>query len=76
MTNWSASQGDQLMSASQDDACLAASRRAHQQGSNPLFRSNFQMIGGARSWQQQTVVSDRVRVRLEKMESPCRGVVR
>ena len=53
------------MSGGEEDACLAASRRADQQGNNPLFGANFQMIGGARSWKQQTAVLDRARVRLD-----------
>ena len=47
MTEWSASQGDRLMSDGEEDVCLAASRRADQQRSDPLFRVNFLMIGGA-----------------------------
>ena len=71
MTEWSASQGDRLMSDGEEDVCLAASRRADQQGNNPLFRANFQMIGGARSWQQQTAVLDRARLRLEQLRAPA-----
>lgn len=71
MTEWSASQGDRLMSDGEEDVCLAASRRADQQGNNPLFRANFQMIGGARSWHQQTAVLDRARLRLEQLRAPA-----
>ena len=71
MTEWLASHGDQLMSDGKENVCLAASRRADQQGINPLFRANFQMIGGARSWQQQTAVLDRARLRLEQLRAPA-----
>lgn len=71
MTKWLASQGDWLMSDGEEDACLAASRRADQQRNNPLFRANFQMIGGARSWQQQTAVLDSARLRLEQLRAPA-----
>ena len=71
MTEWSACQGDRLMSDGEEDVCLAASRRADQQGNNPLFRANFQMTGGARSWQQQTAGLDRARLRLEKLRAPA-----
>ena len=41
MTEWSASQGNRLMSDGQEDVCLAAIRRADQQGNNRCFEQTF-----------------------------------
>ena len=41
MTEWSASQGDRLMSDSEEDVCLAASRRADQKETIRCFEQTF-----------------------------------
>ena len=50
MTEWSASQGDEFMTSSQEEACLIGARRAEQQGGNPLFGVDVERVGPPRSW--------------------------
>lgn len=50
MTEWSASQANESMADGEDDLNLAAAIRAEQQGGNPLFKAEFQAIGGPRRW--------------------------
>lgn len=50
MTEWTASQGDTLMTSSQGEACLMGARRAEQQGGNPLFGVDVEMVGGGCGW--------------------------
>ena len=45
MTEWSACQGDELMTSSQEEACLIAVRRSEQQGGNPLFGVDIERVG-------------------------------
>ena len=67
---WSASQGDALMDSDDDEALLAVARRADQQGGNPLFSVRRQGVREPRSWQNGTVVKDRVQLRLEQNRKP------
>ena len=67
---WSASQGDALMDSDDDDALLAVARRPDQQGGNPLFSVRREGIREPRSWQNGTVVKDRLQVRLEQNRKP------
>lgn len=67
---WSSSQGEALMDSDDDEALLAAARRGDQQGGNPLFTVQRERVGEPRSWQNGTVVVDRVRLRLEQNREP------
>lgn len=67
---WSASQGEAFMDSHDDEALLTAARRGHQQGGNPLFTVQRERVGEPRSWQNGTVVVDRVRLRLEQNREP------
>ena len=55
MTEWSTSQGDELMTSSQEEACLIAARRSEQQGENPLFGVDVERVGAPRRWGDGTV---------------------
>ena len=70
MTEWSASQGDELMTSSQEEACLIAARRVEQQGGNPLFGVDVERVGAPRSWREGTVVQDRLQLRLRQLRVP------
>ena len=67
---WSASQGDVLMDSDDDEALLGVTRRADQQGVNPLFSVRREGVREPRSWQNGTVVKDRLQVRLEQNRKP------
>jgi len=66
---WTASQGELLMSDSQNEDLLSAARRAEQQGGNPLFQVSPERIHRPRPWQNGTVVQMAVRFRLEQLRS-------
>lgn len=70
MTEWSASQGDELMTSSQEEACLIGARRVEQQGGNPLFGVDVERVGAPRSWREGTVVQDRLQLRLRQLRVP------
>ena len=67
---WSASQGDVLMDSDDDKALLGVTRQADQQGVNPLFSVRREGVREPRSWQNGTVVKDRVQLRLEQNRKP------
>lgn len=70
MTEWSASQGDELMTSSQEEACLTGARRAEQQGGNPLFGVDVEGHGAPRTCCEKTVVQDRLQLRLRQLRLP------
>ena len=59
------------MDSDDDEALLAVARRADQQGGNPLFSVRREGVREPRSWQNGTVVKDRVQLRLEQNRKPC-----
>jgi len=73
-SEWTASQGDRLMTDSQNDDLLSAARRADQQGGNQLFEINPERLHRPRSWQRGTVVQMAVRFQLEQLR-PANGEV-
>lgn len=58
------------MESDDDEALLAVARRADQQGGNPLFSVWREGVREPRSWQNGTVVKDRVQLRLEQNRKP------
>ena len=70
MTDWSACQGDVLMTSSQEEACLIAVRRSEQQGGNPLFGVDIERVGAPRRWGDGTVEQERMRLRLRQLRVP------
>lgn len=65
MTEWSASQGDELMTSSQEEAHLIGVRRSEQQGGNPLFGVDVERVGTPRWWGDGTVEQEQIRLRLQ-----------
>ena len=65
MTEWSASQGDELMTSSQEEARLIGVRRSEQQGGNPLFGVDVERVGALRWWGDGTVEQEQMRLRLQ-----------
>ena len=53
-----------------DEPLLAVARRADQQGGNSLFSVRREGVREPRSWQNGTVVKDRVQLRLEQNRKP------
>ena len=67
---WTASQGEELMDSDDEADLLAASRRADQQGGNPLFRTNMERLGAPRSFRNGVAVQHHVRFRLNQLRAP------
>jgi len=65
--DWTASQGERLMSDSQNEDLLSAARRADQQGANLLFRVVTERLFAPRPWRDGTAVQIPVRFRLEQL---------
>ena len=53
-----------------DEPLPAVARRADQQGGNSLFSVRREGVREPRSWQNGTVVKDRVQLRLEQNRKP------
>lgn len=70
MTEWSVSQGDELMTSSQEEACLIGARSVGQQGGHPLFGVDVERVGARRSWREGTVVQDRLQLMLRQLRVP------
>ena len=68
--NWTASQGDNLMSSDDESDLLSAARRADQQGGNPLFRINPQRISSLRVFRDGLASQHAVRFCLEQLRPP------
>jgi len=66
---WTSSQGERLMTDSQNEDLLSAACRAEQQGGNPLFQVNAERVYRPRPWRNGTVVQIDVRLRLEQLRS-------
>ena len=58
------------MDSDDDEALIAVARRTDQQGRNPLFSVRREGVKEPRSWQNGTVVKDRVQLRLEQNRKP------
>lgn len=70
MTEWSASQGDELMTSSQEEACLIGACRSEQQGGNLLFGVDVERVGPPRQSGGGTVEQERMRLRLRQLRVP------
>jgi len=66
---WTASQGELLMSDSENEDLLSAARRAEQQGGNPLFQVIPERVFRPRSWRDATTMQIDVHFRLEQLRS-------
>lgn len=70
MTKWSASQGDELMTSSQEEARLIRAHRSEQQEGNPLFGVDVERVGAPRWWGDGTVEQEQMRLRLQQLRLP------
>ena len=70
MTEWSASQGNELMTSSQEEVCLIEACRSEQQGGNLLFDVDVERVGAPRRCGDGTVEQERMRLRLRQLRVP------
>ena len=68
--DWTESQGNELMDSDEEEELLIASRRAEQQGGNPLFAVNMQRIRPTRSFHHGVVLQFQVRFFLRQLRAP------
>ena len=68
--DWTESQGNELMESDEEEDLLIASRRAEQQGGNPLFAVTMQRIRPTRSFQRGVVLQSQVRFFLRQLRPP------
>ena len=69
MTEWSASQGNELMTSSQEEACLIGACRSEQQRGNLLFGVDVERVGPPRQSGDGTVEQERIRLETSAIES-------
>ena len=67
---WTARQGESLMDPEDEPELLSAARRGDQQGGNPFFRINPQIIGSPRVFRNGVAAQHAVRFRLEQLRAP------
>ena len=70
MTEWSASQGNELMTSSQEEVCLIGACRSEQQGGNLLFDVDVERVGAPRRCGDGTVEQERMGLRLRQLRVP------
>ena len=72
LADWSETDGNELMDSEDEEELLMASRRAEQQGGNPLFTVNMERIQSPRSFRNGTALQLRVRFTLQQLR-PANG---
>lgn len=72
MEEWTEMDGNELMDSDSEEDLLKASRRAEQQGGNPLFAVNMQRIRPTRSFHRGVVLQIQVRFTLQQLR-PANG---
>ena len=72
LADWSETDGNELMDSEDEEDLLIASRRADQQGGNPLFAVNMERIQPPRSFRNGTALQMRVRFTLQQL-CPANG---
>ena len=70
LADWSEEDGLELMDSEDEEELLRASRRAEQQGGNPLFAVTMQRVQPTRSFQNGTVIQSQVRFFLRQLRAP------
>ena len=72
LADWSENDGNELMDSEDEDELLIASRRADQQGGNPLFSVQMERIQPPRTFRNGTAIQTRVRFTLQQLR-PSNG---
>ena len=72
LADWSENDGNDLMDSDEEEELLIASRRADQQGGNPLFSVNMERIQAPRSFHNGTAIQIRARFTLQQLH-PSNG---
>ena len=72
LAEWSEKDGLELMESGDEEELLRASRRAEQQGGNPLFAVTMQRIQPTRSFQNGVALQSQVRFFLRQLREPSR----
>ena len=67
---WTEKDGNELMDSDEEEELLKASRRAEQQGGNPLFAVTMQRIRPTRSFHRGVVLQFQVRFLLRQLRAP------
>ena len=70
--DWTESDSNELMDSDEEEELLIASRRADQQGGNPLFSVNMERIQPPRSFRNGTAIQIRARFTLQQLR-PSNG---
>lgn len=70
LADWSEHDGNELMDSEDEEDLLIASRRADQQGGNPLFSVSMERIQSPCSFHNGTAIQIRTRFRLQQLRSP------
>ena len=69
-TEWTPSQGKELMASDDETDLLIASRQSDQQGGNPLFSVNMERVRPPRSFHRDVAIQMNVRFSLRQLWSP------
>ena len=69
-TEWTPSQGEELMDSDDETDLLIASRQSDQQGGNPLFSVNMERVRPPRSFHRDVAIQMNVRFSLRQLRSP------
>ena len=70
MSDWKASQGNEIMDSDDEQELLVASRHAEQQGGNPLLAVNMERVRAPRSFHRGVAIQTQVRLSLERLRPP------
>ena len=70
LADWSEKDGLALMESEDEEELVRASRRAEQQGGNPLFAVTVQRIQPTRSFQNGVALQSQVRFFLRQLRAP------
>ena len=69
-TEWTPSQGEELMDSDDETDLLIASRQSDQQGGNPLFSVNMERVRPPRSFHRDVAIQMNVRFSLRQLRPP------
>ena len=69
-TEWTPSQGEELMDSDDETDLLIASRQSDQQGGNPLFSVNMERVRPPRSFHRDVAIQMNVEFSLRQLRSP------